>query len=77
MLQKITQQSKDLITRMGDIIWSLKPAEETHSLTTRLKNYSAELLAPKNIACYFNIDEEICYTTSNQDLRKNILLIVK
>lgn len=77
MLAKITSQSKELITRMSDIIWSLKPVNEIHTLDILLKNYSAELLAPKNILCSFHIDE-ITYTfIDNPETKKNILLIAK
>jgi len=77
ILNKIISQSKELITRMSDIIWSLKPINETHSLDIMLKDYSVELLAPKNIICHFNIDENIYQYIENADTRKNILLIVK
>ncbi|CAN5767839.1 hypothetical protein BH10BAC2_BH10BAC2_31130 [soil metagenome] len=78
MVTKITQQSKDLMARMGDIIWSMKPAdEEKYTLEARLKNYCNELLAPKNIPCYFSIDEKLAASVTNPEARKNILLIAK
>lgn len=78
MVGKITVQAKDLITSMGDIIWSMKPAyEEKYSFTARIKNYSNELLAAKNITCEFNIDESITVHITKPELRKNLLLIVK
>lgn len=78
MVGKITQQAKDLMIRMGDIIWSMKPAdEEKYSFTARLKNYSNELLAAKNIECNFNIDESLSRQIINPYARKNILLIAK
>jgi two-component system sensor histidine kinase UhpB len=78
MVGKITQQAKDLMGRMGDIIWSMKPAtEEKYTLTLRLTNFSNELLAPKNIQCDFNIDEAIVSNIHNPELRKNVLLIAK
>lgn len=78
MVTKITQQSKDLMSRMGDIIWSMKPVdEEKYTLEARLKNYCNELLSPKNITCYFSIDEKIAASITNPEARKNILLIIK
>lgn len=78
MIEKISVSSKDLITRMSDIIWSMKPVdEEKYTLTVRLKNYSNELLADKNIECFFEIDETICKRITFPEVRKNILLIVK
>lgn len=78
MVTKITQQSRDLMTRMGDIIWSMKPAnEEKYTLEARLKNYCNELLSPKNITCYFSIDEKIATSITHPEARKNMLLIAK
>ena len=78
MVSKITTQAKDLMNRMGDIVWSLKPfGEEKNTLSGRLKNYSNELLASKNIECTFSIDEIADKNIINPVARKNILLIAK
>ena len=78
MIGKITEQSKDLMQRMGDVIWSMKPVEEdNNAFTTRVKNYSNELLSPKNITCNTDIDEAMCRKINNPLIRKHILLIVK
>ena len=77
ILYKITNQSKDLITRMSDIIWSLKPIADTHSIDMLFKNYSVELLIPKNIICSFKIDEKIHPLITDVETRRNILLITK
>ena len=42
-----------------------------------MKNYSSELLSPKEITCDFNIDETISDKIVNPLARKNLLLIVK
>jgi len=78
MIGKITNQTKDLMSRMGDVIWSMKPvADEKNSFTSRLKNYSSELLTPKEILCDFDIDESLGKRISSPVVRKNILLIAK
>lgn len=78
MIEKISATSKDLMNRMGDIIWSMKPADEDkHNLTTRLKNYCTELLSPKNIFFELDIDETIATKIAKPGVRKNILLIAK
>jgi signal transduction histidine kinase/ligand-binding sensor domain-containing protein len=78
MVGKISSQSKELMARMSDIVWSLKPAgQEKNALTLRLKNYTQELLAVKGIAAGFNIDEVIAAAIVNPLARKNILLIAK
>ena len=78
MIEKITGTTKDLMGRMGDIIWSMQPADEgKYTLEAKLKNYCSELLSPKNILCDFVIDEKLTASISNPEARKNILLIVK
>lgn len=78
MIEKISDTSKELMGRMGDIIWSMKPGdEEKFTLQARVKNYANELLSPKNIICEIEIDEKITSKITNPDVRKNILLIIK
>lgn len=78
MIDKISSTSKDLMGRMGDIIWSMKVGEEEkYTLEARLKNYSNELLSPKNIMVEFDIDEKLPVGIVNPEIRKNILLIAK
>jgi signal transduction histidine kinase len=78
MVGKISRQSKDLMERMSDIVWSLRPPGEENSLiTTRLRNYTHELLGGKNIAVILEIDELLAEKIINPMARKNILLIVK
>ncbi len=78
MVGKIAKQSKELMNRMSDIVWSLKPAgEEKNSFTGRLKNYCADLLTGKNIVAVFAIDETLVAKVVNPLARKNLLLITK
>lgn len=78
MMGKVTDQANNLMGRMGDVIWSMKPvSEEKNSFTARLKNYGNELLVPKEIVCEYNIDETVGNKIINPVVRKNILLIVK
>ncbi|MEO8770957.1 MAG: two-component regulator propeller domain-containing protein [Ferruginibacter sp.] len=78
MIEKISVTTKDLMNRMGDIIWSMKPAdEEKYTLEARLKNYSNEILSPGNIVCDFDIDGKLVAAITNPEVRKNILLIAK
>ena len=78
MIDKISGISKSLMERMGDIIWSMKSAdEEKYTLEARLKNYTTELLSPKGIFCEFDIDIQLAASITNPETRKNILLIAK
>ncbi len=78
MIHKISNQSKDIMENMGDIVWSMKNNSiSTTSIETKIKNYSAELLQDKNIelTCIIHPDAE--GALENMKARRNILLIVK
>jgi signal transduction histidine kinase len=78
MVGKISEQSKELIQRMGDVVWSLKSSEEEkNSIGLRLRNYSQELLSGRNIITHFKIDEVLAQKIVSPLVRKNILLIAK
>ncbi len=78
IVETISTTAKALMDRMGDIVWSMKSAEEEkNNFTVRLKNYCNELLSPKNILFVLEIDENLTVKIKNPEIRKNILLIAK
>jgi len=78
MLGKIADISRGLVDRMGDVVWSLKAADDgKQSIETRLRNYASELLSPKDIICDFEIAENLSAAITHPEAKKNILLIVK
>lgn len=78
MIEKISSTSRELMGKMGDIIWSMKPSgEENHSLEARLKNYCNELLTPKNMLCDVEIDGQVAASITDPEAKKAILMIAK
>lgn len=78
MVGKIAGQSRELMFRMSDIIWSMKPdGNGTNGLTPRIKNFAQELLSSKGIQVNFKMDETIISSISNPMIRKNIILVIK
>ena len=78
MVTKISLLSKELMERMNDIVWSLKPsANEQNSLSIKLRNFSHDFLAIKGIKTLFDIDEKLDITIQNPLVRTNLLLIAK
>ncbi len=78
MVQKISNQSKEIMENMNDIVWSMKNNSTSNtSIEIKIKNYAAGLLSDSNINFVYDImpnaDEEITGITA----RKNILLIAK
>ncbi|WP_170147814.1 sensor histidine kinase [Algoriphagus antarcticus] len=78
MVDKIKEQSHDLMGRMSDIIWSMKSSEEEkQSFALRLKNHGTDLLASKNIEVIYEIDEELAAKIRYPEIRKNLLMVGK
>jgi len=78
LLHRISNQSKQLMENMNDMVWSMKGDEaDSMTLGTRIKNYGSELLNAKNIRCGYLVEEEAFNAFKNFEARKNILLIIK
>jgi signal transduction histidine kinase len=78
MIQKISKQSKELMSRIEDIIWSLKPnTEHNISIKKKIQEIALESLALKNILFTLEVDENTDLLVTEPELRKNIVLIIK
>jgi signal transduction histidine kinase len=78
MVGKIAGQSRELMLRMSDIIWSMKPnGNNSGGLTPRIRNFAQELLSGKGIMVNISIDETMVADITNPMVRKNIILIIK
>jgi signal transduction histidine kinase len=78
MIEKMSIQSKDLMQRMNDIVWSLKTTDNNNEgFAKRILNYTQELLSVKDIYTTFQIEEQIAKRIVNPEVLKNLLLIAK
>ncbi len=78
ILEKIESQSEHLSDKIGDIIWSMKPGkEEFLTLTSRIKNFTNEIVGSTNINYKIKIDKQIDKVITDISARKNIVLFVK
>lgn len=78
MLGEISSLSRNLLNRMNDIIWSMKPPDnEKYTLEARVRNYANDLLAPRNILWELDISPRLDVAFNNPEARKNLLLIAK
>jgi len=78
MIQKIKNQSNEIMETMSDIVWSMK-SNETGNLTleTKIKNYAVSILQEKNIRFSFLIQPEAEISLCSMKARRNILLIIR
>lgn len=78
VLEKIETQAEQLSDKIGDIIWSMKPGkEEFLSLTTRIKNFTNDIMGSTDIDYTLNLDETINDQLTDITIRKNIILFIK
>jgi signal transduction histidine kinase len=76
MVGKIKAQSKDLMERMNDIVWSMKE-QEKDSLSARVRLYATDLLSSKGIYFSDSISPEVEALIREPDMRRSLLLIIK
>jgi signal transduction histidine kinase len=78
MVEKISKQSTELMTRIEDIIWSLKPKSDVRfNFKNKIKDLAGEHLHVKSILFEIEISDQIEEIINEPKLRKNLLLIIK
>ena len=77
-LNKIGENSRNVLNSMDDIIWSVNPQNDSLSnLVVRLREYAISVCESKNILFLMNVDEVINNMKLDPNERRNIFLIVK
>ncbi|HCW07429.1 MAG TPA: hypothetical protein DGG95_08715 [Cytophagales bacterium] len=76
--KQISDQSAKMMESMSDMVWSINPENDTVQKTiAKMKEFSAEILEPKNIAYRFLVDENLSDLSLDIAKRKNLFLIFK
>jgi signal transduction histidine kinase len=76
--ERIGTVARSLVDRMQDIVWAIKPEEESWSgLELRMKDFATSLLAPHGVD--FTMDGEATHEMKAlaPDVRQNVLLMFK
>ncbi len=78
LLGKMAENSREMMQKMNDIIWSLKsPHEEKNSIQLRLTNLCLDLFGYSDTQVHFDMDEKLDTQIDHAATRKNLLLIAK
>ena len=78
MLLKISKNSREILNSMDDIIWSVKPQDDSlDNLIVRLREFAIPLCESKGIYFYMNIEPSVSSLALEMDERRNIFLITK
>ncbi len=77
-IQNIHQQASQMMETISDIVWSINPTNDTAEQTAiKIREFAAELLESKNIACSVRWPETMAQVTLDTAKRKNLFLIAK
>ncbi len=77
-LDKVIEQSSDISSNIGDIIWSMKPENERFAdLDSRIRNTVSNMLGATDINYSIDLETQLEPIIKSITARKNILLIIK
>ncbi len=77
-LDHISTNSKDMVEKMGDIVWTINPENDSmERIVARLKAYTVNLCGGKGIQVHFQVDDGIKNFFPGMPERKNIYLFCK
>ncbi|MHA4809086.1 tetratricopeptide repeat-containing sensor histidine kinase [Flavitalea flava] len=78
LIEKITEQSRQMQQSMSDIVWAIKSDnDKIGNMTVRMREYLAQTLESRNITIKFEAAEELLKYSFSMQQRKDIFLIFK
>jgi signal transduction histidine kinase len=78
LIARINEGSTGMMERMGDIVWSINPKNDTaQSLLLRMKTFASEVLSTLDIRIAYHVDNSITDLHPTMTARRNIYLIFK
>jgi signal transduction histidine kinase len=77
-LTKISDNSQRMMEAMDDIVWSIKPSNDSlQRITARMREFATNVLEAKDMALRFEVDEKVCDIKLNMAARRDFFLIFK
>ncbi len=77
-ISKITDNSQQMMEAMDDIVWSIKPDNDSMlKIVARMREHVSGILEPKDIEINFNIEERVLDIRLNMEARRDVFLIFK
>lgn len=77
-ISKISENSQRMMEAMDDIVWSIKPQNDTmEKLISRMREFANEALESKDILFNMEIDEKVLGMKLSMDARRDLFLIFK
>ena len=77
-ISKISDNSQRMMEAMDDIVWSIKPSNDTmQRVTARMREFATGVLEAKDIALQFVVEEGVADVKLNMEARRDFFLIFK
>jgi signal transduction histidine kinase/ligand-binding sensor domain-containing protein len=77
-ISKISENSQRMMDAMDDIVWSIKPQNDTmERLIARMREFATEVLESKDILLNIEIGEKVLDMKLEMDARRDLFLIFK
>ncbi|MDB5247845.1 MAG: hypothetical protein JWQ40_2239 [Segetibacter sp.] len=77
-LAKISEYSERMMDAMDDIVWSIKPSNDSmQKITARMREFATNVLEAKEIDFDFKVDEEVEDVKLNMEARRDFFLVFK
>lgn len=77
-LSKITDNSQRMMEAMDDIVWSIKPSNDSmQKITARMREFATSVLEAKEIDLGFVVDEKVYDVKLGMEARRDFFLVFK
>ncbi len=77
-ISKISDNSQRMMEAMDDIVWSIKPDNDTiQKITGRMREFATSVLEAKDIDLDFKVDENVKDVKLDMEARRDFFLIFK
>ena len=77
-LSKITDNSQRMMDAMDDIVWSIKPSNDSmQKIVARMREFAINVLEPKDIELDFTVEDAVYDVKMNMESRRDFFLIFK
>jgi signal transduction histidine kinase len=78
MLDAISEDARDMVSNMSDMVWMINPQNDVMSkLLDRMQLLASSVLSARDIIVHFAADESLRSSALSMDARKSIFLIFK
>ncbi|MEO6166382.1 MAG: two-component regulator propeller domain-containing protein [Chitinophagales bacterium] len=78
VIEKIGENSRNMIETMSDIVWSVNPENDSvEQLTARMQALASDVLSMQDIRLKFYADEKLKKIKLNMEQRKNVFMVFK